>query len=66
MGVYTRRLNRFKGYTLEDCACNLCLHYAGRYKPCPLEVCCCAEERQQAIENERAGPQFEAVRPCPV
>lgn len=45
------RLNRFKGYTLEDCDCALCLHYAGRGKPCPLDTCCCAKEKREAIER---------------
>lgn len=66
MTEYTRRYNRFKGYTLKDCACEYCLHFAGRKKPCPLEVCCCADEKRQAIEHERAGTQLSAVSPCPV
>ena len=48
--------NKFPGYTLEDCDCTLCLHYAGRGNPCPLEVCCCEDEKQEAVERMQAAP----------
>ena len=67
MSVYTRRYNKFKSYTLEDCACIYCLHYPGRKnRPCPLEVCCCAEERRLAIERDIAEMQQTTVNPCRV
>ena len=44
-----RMPNKFTGYTLEDCACEFCLHYAGARKPCPLETCCCEDERAEAL-----------------
>lgn len=48
-------LSRFKGYTLEDCDCVYCLHYQGRSNPCPLESCCCAEEKAEALKKMAAG-----------
>ena len=48
-----RVVNRFKGYSVEDCSCKYCLYYAGKGKPCPLAVCCCKEERAEAIKRER-------------
>lgn len=55
-------LNRFEGYTLEDCDCALCLHYAGRGKPCPLDVCCCAAEKREAIERMRKSSDLPPLR----
>ena len=54
MGSNTRVYDKFQGYTLADCACDACLHYPGKNKPCPLEVCCCAEEKAEAIKREVA------------
>ena len=57
----TRIVDKFEGYSLEDCACELCVHFAGDGNPCPLEVCCCAEEkaeallRKVAVENKLAA-----------
>lgn len=56
------RSNKFTGYTLEDCACELCLHYAGRGKPCPLETCCCEDEKQEAIARAQATPDLPPLR----
>lgn len=42
------RSNKFDGYTLEDCACEYCLHYA-EGQPCPPDTCCCADEKQEAV-----------------
>ena len=52
MGNTTRIYNRWQGYTLADCSCIFCVNYAGRDKPCPLEVCCCEEERREAYLRE--------------
>ena len=52
------RLNKFPGYSLEDCQCIYCLHYAGRGKPCPLESCCCENEKQEAVEREKKKPDL--------
>ena len=52
MNGNTRIYNRFKGYTVEDCSCIYCLHYVRANVPCPLETCCCEEERWEAIKRE--------------
>ena len=51
-----RVLGRFKGYSLEDCECKYCLYYAGKKNPCPLETCCCENERNEAIKQEKYKP----------
>ncbi|MDL2293801.1 hypothetical protein LJC60_04135 [Ruminococcaceae bacterium OttesenSCG-928-D13] len=56
------RLNKFNGYTLEDCDCKLCLHYAGKGKPCPLETCCCEDEKREAIARASATPDLPPLR----
>lgn len=50
----SKGVDRFTGYSVEDCTCKYCLHYAGKGKPCPLETCCCEDERAEAIELEHA------------
>jgi len=47
----THIFDRFKGYSTEDCACEYCL-YIGKKGRCLLNECCCAEERQTALERE--------------
>ena len=37
MGDNTHIFDRWKGYTLDDCRCEFCIHFAGINKPCPLE-----------------------------
>lgn len=41
-------------YSMEDMECQYCLHYKGKRKPCPLDVCCCAEEKQEAMRRAQA------------
>jgi hypothetical protein len=53
MGQNTHIYNRWQGYTEADCDCRWCVHYAGKNRPCPLEVCCCAEEREDAVRREQ-------------
>lgn len=50
----SKGVDRFTGYSTEDCDCKYCLHYAGKSKPCPLETCCCDDERSEAAELELA------------
>ena len=61
-----RKFEKFE-YTLDDLACEYCLHYQGKRKPCPLETCCCEEERREAIERmQPAGdqpPEFPYISP---
>jgi len=52
MGTNTRIINKFQGYSIADCACELCIHYAGRSSPCPLEICCCIDEKAEAAMGE--------------
>lgn len=52
MASRINRSGRFTGYTVEDCACKYCLYYQGKKKGCTLEICCCEEERQQALARE--------------
>jgi len=51
-GSGTRIYDKFEGYSLSDCACELCIHYKGKAKPCGQEVCCCAEEKAEALMRE--------------
>ena len=38
-------------YTLNDLDCQYCLNYQGKDEPCQLEVCCCEDEKREAIER---------------
>ncbi len=53
-------------YTVADCACEFCLFHSEE-KGCSQDVCCCAEERRQALEREakkhRRGQQKRGA-PC--
>jgi len=51
----TRIYNRFAGYTTDDCACEVCLFYGGKKRPCLLDECCCMVERQAALEREQGA-----------
>jgi hypothetical protein len=68
MGSNTQIYNRWQGYSLADCACEFCIHYAGKDQPCPLDVCCCADERREAFLREYGGFGYtlpdEGVTPC--
>jgi len=55
MGQHTRIVDKFVGYSVEDCSCELCVHYAGHGESCPLEVCCCADEKVEALIREIAA-----------
>jgi len=68
VGSNTHIFNRWKGYTLDDCACEFCIHFVGINEPCPLDACCCAKERYEAFLREYGGfgnalPDEEAM-PC--
>ena len=56
------RLNRFTGYSLEDCDCSLCLHYAGKRNSCPLDTCCCEDEKMEAIVRGQATPNLPQLK----
>ncbi len=48
---HTRILDRFE-YYLEDMDCKLCRYWRGK-KGCSRAVCCCEDERADAIANKR-------------
>ena len=64
-GQFTRIYDKFKGYSLDDCACENCIHYAGKSKTCPLEVCCCASEKAEALRREVAAENRLAAASVP-
>jgi hypothetical protein len=70
MGNNTHIYNRFKWWSVADCGCEFCVHYRGSKVPCPLNVCCCEDIRQEALRREQAAASGAAVRekatPCPV
>ena len=52
----TRRINKFSGYSLEDCDCRYCLYYGGKRKRrviCLAYECVCKEEIIKARRRER-------------
>jgi len=52
MGRSSKRIyNKFEFWSIADCDCSLCQHYAGKDKPCPLDVCCIEDIRQEAIRR---------------
>ena len=51
--AHSRRSNRWEGYYLEDCECIYCKHYEGKKRGCPLEYCCCEDEKLDAIRHGR-------------
>ena len=51
-GSGKRIYNRFKHWSVDDCACERCINYAGKGKPCPLEKCCIEDIREEAIRRE--------------
>jgi len=49
----TKIYNRFTGYSTQDCLCVFCLYYENKRSLCPLDKCCCLEERILARKRER-------------
>lgn len=52
----TKIYNKFKGYSLADCACEYCLYYGGKRSgkvTCLSEECVCKEEIADAKCRER-------------
>ena len=52
MGSNTRIVDKFEHWSLKDCACEACLYFPGKGKPCPRQICCCAEEKAEALRRE--------------
>ena len=46
--------DKWSGYTLADCECIYCLHYIEN-KGCTCSICCCLEEKAEAIEREKSA-----------
>ncbi len=47
--------DRWKGYTVEDCACEYCLYFGGKHKgeiECLAEECVCKEEMKKALQRQ--------------
>jgi hypothetical protein len=44
---------KWSGYTLADCECIYCLYYA-KNQGCSRMVCCCLEEKAEAMEREKS------------
>jgi len=61
MGSNTRIYRRFTGYTVQDCACEYCLHYGGRRKGCTVKSCCCLPERLQAAAREMRDKRRDTI-----
>ena len=49
----TRIINKFEFWSVADCACEFCINYT-KDQPCPLDVCCIENIRQEAIRREQA------------
>jgi len=48
----TRIIDKFEHWSVADCDCSQCVHYAGKDNPCPLDVCCIADIKAEAIQRE--------------
>jgi hypothetical protein len=70
MNKSKRIVNRFEHWSVEDCSCEYCVHYTGKDGSCSLEVCCCADIREEAIRREQGATGGSRARkeaaPCPV
>jgi hypothetical protein len=70
MGYNTRIYDRFEWWSVADCSCEHCVNYRGKKRPCPLEVCCVGDIRQEALRREEAADSGATARtgamPCPV
>ena len=51
-GTGKRIYNRFEFWSAADCACENCVNYAGKGKPCPLDRCCIEDIKQEAGRRE--------------
>ena len=57
MTEHTRMVNRFKGYSIDDCACKLCLYFRGKVRGCALEKCDIEDELREAYERKGITPK---------
>ena len=49
--------NKFKHWSVNDCDCKYCKHYAGKGKPCPLDECCVKDIKLEAKRRETVTEQ---------
>ena len=54
MGSNKHIYNKFEFWSVADCDCSLCIHFK-KNKPCPLDVCCIDDIRQEAVRREQAA-----------
>ena len=47
-----RNVNKWRGYYMEDMKCRYCRYYRGK-RGCKLEMCCCEDEKLEAIAKGR-------------
>ena len=52
MSDNARIYDKWHGYYLEDCECLLCLYYVKKHR-CSLNICCCEEEKHDAVVSGR-------------
>jgi hypothetical protein len=66
MGENTHIFNRFKWWSVADCACEFCLYWESRKRICTLTACACEDVRTEAIrrEQETAVGACEEAMPC--
>jgi hypothetical protein len=48
-----RRIEKWRGYYMEDMQCSSCRFCQGRKRGCKLANCCCDDEKLDAIKNGR-------------
>jgi len=51
-GTGTRIQDRFKFWSVEDCACVNCINYKSKKRPCPLPTCAIQSIKEEAIRRE--------------
>ena len=57
MGSSTRIYDKFEWWSVADCDCSRCVNYRGKKHPCPLEVCCIADIREEAYRREQSSKE---------
>ena len=54
MGDNTKIYDKFEYWTVADCVCKFCINHVKK-QPCPLEVCCIADIREEAARREQVA-----------
>ena len=50
-----RIYNKFDFWSIADCACEFCPFYSEKGRKCTLDVCCCADIKEEAVRREMAA-----------